>query len=67
MTMARSQHQGHVQAGPAARTRVGVADLVAARRSWQRDVVIARGVARVLNPESKLATTRGWKTPPGPD
>ena len=61
-TIERSQHHGHVQAVQAAMTRLGFADLVASRHSWQRDVVIAMVVARVLKPESKLATTRWWKT-----
>ena len=62
-TIERSQHHGHVPAVQAAMSRLGFADLVASRRSWQRDVVIAMVVARVLKPESKLATTRWWKTP----
>jgi transposase len=61
-TIERSQHHGHVQAVQAAMTRLGFAELVASRPSWQRDVVIAMVVARVLKPESKLATTRWWKT-----
>jgi transposase len=56
-----------VQAVQAAMTRLGFADLVASRRSWQRDVVLAMVVARVLKPESKLATTRWWKTTTLPD
>lgn len=61
-TIERSQHHGHVQAVQAAMTRLGLANLVASRPSWQRDVVIAMVAARVLKPESKLATTRWWKT-----
>ena len=61
-TIERSQHHGHVQAVQAAMTRLGFADLVASRRSRQRDLVIAMVVARVLKPASKLATTRWWKT-----
>ena len=61
-TIERSQHHGHVQAVQAAMTRLGLAELVASRPLWQRDVVIAMVVARVLKPESKLATTRWWKT-----
>jgi len=66
-TIERSQYHGHVQAVQAAMTRLGFADLVASRRSWQRDVVLAMVVARVLKPESKLATTRWWKTTTLPD
>jgi hypothetical protein len=61
-TIERSQHHGHVQAVQAAMTRLGFAELVASRRSWQRDVVIAMVVARLLKPESTLAPTRWWKT-----
>jgi transposase len=61
-TIERSLHHGHVQAVQEAMNRLGFATLVASRRSWQRDVVIAMVVARLLKPESKLATTRGWKT-----
>ena len=61
-TIERSLHHGHVQAVQEAMNRLGFAPLVASRRSWQRDVVIAMVVARLLKPESKLATTRGWKT-----
>lgn len=61
-TIERSQHHGHVQAVQAAMTRLGLANLVASRPSWQRDVVIAMVAARVLKPESNLATTRWWKT-----
>jgi hypothetical protein len=66
-TSERSRHQGQVQAVQDAMNRLGLAGLVAARRSPQREVVIARVVARLLQPESKLATTRWWKTTTLPD
>ena len=40
---------------------------MAARRSRQWEVVIARVVARLLKPASKLATRRWWKTTTLPD
>jgi hypothetical protein len=66
-TIERSLHQGHVQAVQEAMTRLGFAGLGAARRSPQREVVIAMVVARLLQPESQLATTRWWKTTTLPD
>jgi len=66
-TIERSLHHGHVQAVQEAMNRLGLAGLVASRRSRQRDVVIAMVVARLLKPASKLATTRGWKTTTLPD
>jgi hypothetical protein len=57
-TIARSLHQGQVQAVQEAMNRLGFTALGASRRSRQRDVVIALVVARLLQPESKLATTR---------
>ena len=41
--------------------RLGFAELIAARASRQRDVVVAMVVARILEPHSKLATTRWWR------
>jgi len=66
-TIERSLHHGHVQAVQDAMNRLGFTGLVASRRSRQRDVVIAMVVARLLKPESKLATTRWWKTTTLPD
>ena len=55
-----SPHHGHVQAVLAAMKRLGFASLIAARPSRQRDLVVAMIAARILEPESKLATTRWW-------
>ena len=55
-----SPHHGHVQAVLLAMRRLGFQDLVASRPSRQRDVVVAMVVAQILEPDSKLATTRGW-------
>ncbi|MCP4874326.1 MAG: IS1634 family transposase [Gammaproteobacteria bacterium] len=56
----RSWHHGHVQAVREAMTRVGFDRLIGTRRCRERDLVIAMVAARILEPESKLATTRWW-------
>jgi len=55
-----SLHHGHVQAVLDAMRRLGFAPLIASRPSPQRDRVVAMVVARILEPDSKLATTRWW-------
>ncbi len=55
-----SHHHGHVQAVLAAMQRLGFAHLIASRPSRQRNLVVAMVAARILAPESKLATTRWW-------
>jgi hypothetical protein len=55
-----SSHHGHVQAVLHAMRRLGFAELIASRASRQRDLVVAMVVARILEPDSKLATTRWW-------
>jgi len=57
-----SWHHGHVQAVRDAMKRLGFDRLIGARPSRERDLVIAMVVARILAPESKLATTRWWGT-----
>ena len=57
-----SPHHGHVQAVLAAMRRLGFAELLHTRRRRERDLVVAMVVARVLAPQSKLATTRWWGT-----
>ena len=57
-----SFHHGHVQAVWVAMQRLGLAKLLASRRSRQRDLVVAMVAARILEPDSKLATTRWWHT-----
>ncbi len=58
----RSPHHGHVQAVRVAMQRLGFESLIAARRSAERDRVCAMVAARILCPDSKLATTRWWHT-----
>jgi hypothetical protein len=39
--------------------RVGLDTIIAAKKSWPRELVVAMLVARILAPQSKLATARG--------
>jgi transposase len=57
-----SSPQGHVQAVLTAMRRLGFATLVASRPCPERDLVVAMVAARILEPYSKLATTRAWHT-----
>jgi hypothetical protein len=57
-----SPHHGHVQAVWVAMQRLGFANLIASRPSRHRDLVVAMVAARILEPDSKLATTRWWHT-----
>ena len=57
-----SRHYGHVQAVWLAMQRLGLPQLLAARASPERQRVLAMIAARVLRPDSKLATTRWWDT-----
>jgi transposase len=59
--IASLQH-GHVHAVLEAMRRLGFASLIAACPGRQRDLVVAMVVARILEPDSKLATTRWWHT-----
>lgn len=55
-----SPPHGHVQAVLSTMRRLGFAALVAARPSRERDLILAMVAARILEPYSKLATTRVW-------
>ncbi len=57
-----SRHHGHVEAVRSAMHRLGFDALIAARPSRERDLVVAMVAARILEPDSKLATTRWWHT-----
>jgi hypothetical protein len=63
----RSRHHGHVQAVRAAMQHLRFESLVASRPSRERDLVVAMVTARLLEPASKLATTRWWHTTTLPD
>ena len=55
----RSLPHGHVVAVLKTLHKVGLAKIIASRRSRQRDLVVAMIVARIIDPRSKLATARG--------
>jgi len=57
-----SRAHGHVQAVARAMQRLGLADLIGAKPSRERDLVLAMIAARIVAPHTKLATTRWWHT-----
>jgi len=56
----RSRHHGHVQAVLGAMRRLGMEKLVASTPSRERDLVLGMIASRILEPKSKLETTRWW-------
>ena len=58
----RSLPHGHVEAVLETIKRLGVDQLIAAKRTRQRDLVVAMIVERLIRPCSKLATTRLWQS-----
>ena len=63
-----SSHQhGHVQTVLKAMKGLRFRELIASQHTRERDLVVAMVVARILEPESKLATTRWWHTTTLPD
>jgi transposase len=59
--VASAQH-GHVEAVRNAMKRLEFDDLIASRPSRERDLVVSMVAARILEPDTKLATTRWWHT-----
>ena len=57
-TLERTRPHGHVAAGLGMLKKLGLHRLLAARRSPERDRAVALIAARVLAPDSKLATAR---------
>jgi transposase len=55
-----SRHHGHVHAVLSAMRSLGFESLVASRPSRERNLAVAMVAARILEPCSKLATTRWW-------
>jgi len=55
-----SANHGHVQAVLSAMKRLGFDALLSSRPCRERDLVVAMVAARILEPHSKLATTRWW-------
>jgi hypothetical protein len=62
LQITRSRAHGHVQAVATAMQRLGLASVVAAKRSRERDLVLAMVASRIVAPHTKLATTRWWHT-----
>jgi hypothetical protein len=58
----RSLPHGHVAAVLGSAQRLGMAELIDARPSRNRDLVVAMLIAQVIGPGSKLATARGLRT-----
>ena len=58
----RSRAHGHVQAVSAAMRRLGLAWALGSQPSRERDLVLAMVASRILDPDTKLATTRRWHT-----
>ena len=58
----RSRPHGHVQAVALAMQRLDFASLLGTRASPERERVLAMVAARIVSPQTKLATTRWWHT-----
>ncbi|MCP3882564.1 MAG: transposase, partial [Sulfitobacter sp.] len=61
-SVVHSWHHGHIQAVRDAMKQLDFDRLISARPCPERDRIIAMVAARILAPESKLATTRWWET-----
>jgi hypothetical protein len=57
-----SRAHGHVEAVNVAMSRLKIATLLSVRPCRERDLVCAMIAARILAPQTKLATTRWWHT-----
>ena len=57
-----SRIHGDTDAVLAAMRRLGIRELLSARPSFQAEVVMGMIAARVVAPDTKLATTRWWRT-----
>ena len=56
----RSRPHGHVQAVALAMQRLGLASVIASKPCRERDLVLAMIASRIVEPATKLATTRAW-------
>jgi transposase len=61
-TIERSVPHGHVEAVLQMIRRLELDTMIASKRSRERDLVVALLVERLIEPSSKLATTRLWNT-----
>jgi transposase len=57
-----SKAHGNAEAVLVTMRRLGFSGLINSRPSRQRDLVVAMVAARILKPQSKLATTRWWSS-----
>jgi transposase len=62
LTTARTVPHGHVEAILAMIRRLGLEGVIASQRCRERDLVVGMIVQRLIDPCSKLATTRAWHT-----
>lgn len=58
----RSLPHGHAEAVLAMMSKLDLGTLIAAKRCRERDLVVAMIAERLIEPASKLATTRLWQT-----
>src|SRR5680860_392336 len=61
-TLSRSVPHGQVEAVLSAMRRLGAGELLAARSSRERSLVLGLIAQRVIDPLSKLASTRAWSS-----
>ncbi len=59
-TVLRSQPHGHVEAVHRMMERLGLPGVIAGKPCRERDIVLALIAARIVDPQTKLATTRSW-------
>jgi transposase len=60
LEVVRSRAHGHVQAVALAMQRLGLASVIASQPSRERDLVLAMVASRIVQPDTKLATSRRW-------
>ena len=60
--ISRSRPHGHVQAVAVAMQRLRLASVIASKPCRERDLVLAMVASRIVEPATKLATTRLWHT-----
>ena len=58
LSAVRSLPHGHVKAALGTLRKIGLDEMIASRRSRERDLAVAMVVARLLSPSSKLATAQ---------
>jgi transposase len=58
----RSRSSGHVEAVRGCLKDLGLSDIIHPEPGRKRDLVEAMIIARVINPQTKLSTTRWWHT-----